>query len=201
MAQLVGQNCARCGGRVTSELDARFCSGCGQAIHNTCILGDLPPTPDLCRVCGSQTAVSTVRISSPPPAPANPAAMEEFLSRFHKPLLFLITLGVVLSVIGIILSTQKGETQTLVLRIALLLLSCVVTPLLASRKGYDWIVWVFGGSVLGLLILAFLPYANAPELTPEQQRMARQRGNSVGIILSLLSASVILISVIMLLLL
>jgi hypothetical protein len=146
MAQLVGQNCARCRGRVTSELDARFCSGCGQPIHNACIVGDSPPAPDLCRVCGSQTAVSTVPVSPPPlPASANPVELERFLSRFRKPLFFLITLGVVLSVIGIILSTRKDDIQTLVLRIALLALSCVATPLLAARKGYDWIVWVFGG--------------------------------------------------------
>jgi hypothetical protein len=34
--QLVGCNCARCGQRISCELDGRFCQTCGSPVHNDC---------------------------------------------------------------------------------------------------------------------------------------------------------------------
>jgi hypothetical protein len=35
-AQLVGQNCALCGERISNELDARYCPTCGSPVHDRC---------------------------------------------------------------------------------------------------------------------------------------------------------------------
>ena len=83
-----------------------------------------------------------------------------------------------------------SDTYYQVMWIALLVLSLVAPAVLAARKGYDWYCWVLGGSILGLLVLATLPYANAPETSPEQQAAARLRGNRYGIGLTVLSVFV-----------
>jgi cellobiose-specific phosphotransferase system component IIC len=66
----------------------------------------------------------------------------------------------------------------------LLLLAYIAAPILAARKGYRWHLWILGGGVLGLSILAFLPFANRPDQTEERQKNLRNTGNIVGIILS-----------------
>ena len=37
MAQLVGQKCVHCEGRISDELESRFCEKCGSAVHDRCI--------------------------------------------------------------------------------------------------------------------------------------------------------------------
>src|SRR5262249_7117216 len=70
---------------------------------------------------------------------------------------------------------------------ALILLSVVVPPVVAARKGYKWYLWLPGGGMFGLLILAFLPAANKPEQSAEEQQRLRSAGNGIGGILSALS--------------
>jgi len=82
------------------------------------------------------------------------------------------------------------DTYTVVLWTALALLSFVAPPLLAARKGYDWYCWVLGGSVIGLFVLATLPYADAPGIQPEQRVEVRRRGNQYGIVLSVFAVIV-----------
>lgn len=43
LPQLVGQSCARCAGRIGSEIDGRFCEVCGNPVHNRC--SKCPPGP------------------------------------------------------------------------------------------------------------------------------------------------------------
>ena len=81
-----------------------------------------------------------------------------------------------------------GSTPVMIgMAIALVLLCLVAPPLLAARKGYAWYLWVFGGGLLGLVVLAFLPYANRPDQPAEANRAARKTGNIVGGVLSLIS--------------
>jgi len=49
-AQLVGQNCVRCAGRIPHELDSRFCRGCGSPVHDRCAV---PAPSGGCPVCGA----------------------------------------------------------------------------------------------------------------------------------------------------
>jgi hypothetical protein len=51
-AQLVGQNCVRCGQRIPHDLDSRFCRGCGSSVHDRCAV---PVEGGGCPVCGSAT--------------------------------------------------------------------------------------------------------------------------------------------------
>ena len=59
MAQLVGQKCVHCEGRISDELESRFCEKCGSAVHDRCTR-----TPDFvgCPGCGARLLV-------PPPGP------------------------------------------------------------------------------------------------------------------------------------
>ncbi len=36
MPQLVGQQCANCGERISNELESAFCEQCGNPVHNRC---------------------------------------------------------------------------------------------------------------------------------------------------------------------
>jgi hypothetical protein len=106
---------------------------------------------------------------------------------------FATSISFILCIVGFILQIQIDDAQSLILRTLLLVLSLLVTPLLAYRKGYSWFAWIMGGGVIGLLVLAFLPYANAPGLTPEQQEMSRQTGNTAGMLISSLSDLIIIL--------
>jgi hypothetical protein len=56
----------------------------------------------------------------------------------------------------------------------------------ASRgpKGYTWYLWTIACGFLGLIVLAFLPYANKPDVSPEINLSRRQMGNTIGAVLS-----------------
>jgi hypothetical protein len=71
---------------------------------------------------------------------------------------------------------------------ALAVLLCLVAPpLLAVRKGYAWYLWTLACGVLGLVVLAFLPYANDPRVVEKVKRSRRRTGNLLGGVLSALS--------------
>ncbi len=54
MIQIVGHNCARCGMRIFSSLDAEFCSACGNPIHSGCRTDQQVTSmePARCASCG-----------------------------------------------------------------------------------------------------------------------------------------------------
>ena len=65
------------------------------------------------------------------------------------------------------------------------LLLHTVTAFLAARKGYNLIYWFFGGGILGLLVLAFRPFANGKgRLSPHEAHLQRDSGNRIGIALA-----------------
>lgn len=67
----------------------------------------------------------------------------------------------------------------------------LVTGALAQRKGYSFLRWMFSMGIIGLLILAFLPYVNRPEATEEDQAAARIRGNNIGLAVSVVGLIVL----------
>lgn len=72
------------------------------------------------------------------------------------------------------------ETLTLVLIFAVV---PVVTAVLAHRKGYHFLIWFFAAGILGLIVLAFLPFANSRGLPPRRRLRLTRNGNSVGLVL------------------
>lgn len=76
--------------------------------------------------------------------------------------------------------------STLLLILLVQLVLCVASALLAARKGYNFILWILPG-ILGLIVLAFLGYANASDITPDVARDRRKTGNSIGAVLSVLA--------------
>lgn len=74
----------------------------------------------------------------------------------------------------------------LLLLIQLLLM--VGTGVLASRKGYNFILWLLGGSIIGLIVLSFLPFVNKME-EGDERRSKTTRGNVIGGVLAALGVS------------
>jgi hypothetical protein len=65
MSQLVNQNCAHCGQRISSELKARLCAACGSAVHHDCA-EQAKYRSGACHACRTPPAVPA------PIAPADP---------------------------------------------------------------------------------------------------------------------------------
>jgi hypothetical protein len=60
----------------------------------------------------------------------------------------------------------------------------VVTALLAWRKGYNPMLWFLAAGVIGLLILAFLPFANEANLPSGARDTLKKRGDMIGGVIS-----------------
>ena len=67
----------------------------------------------------------------------------------------------------------------------------LVTGMLAARKGYNFLLWALAGGVIGLVLLAFLPFANKPGQPPEEQARLKKTGNIMGGVLAAFSVLVI----------
>ena len=61
---------------------------------------------------------------------------------------------------------------------------CLITGALAARKGYNFILWTFAGGIIGLVILAFLPFVNRGDLNEIEVREKTKTGNIVGGVIS-----------------
>ncbi len=70
----------------------------------------------------------------------------------------------------------------------------LITSICAHLKGYNPFLWFLGGGIIGLLILAFLPYVNGKSQLSEEQRLEKKKlGNIIGSILSLLALGLIVL--------
>jgi len=63
----------------------------------------------------------------------------------------------------------------------------LVTGGLAARKGYSFFFWCFAAGLIGLITLAFLPYTNKGDLEPEVAEAKRKRGNTIGMVISIIA--------------
>lgn len=75
--------------------------------------------------------------------------------------------------------------------LGLAVLIAIVTGALGARKGYNFFLWALAAGVLGLIVLAFLPFANQPDQPPDEQARLRRTGNILAAILAVLGAVVI----------
>jgi hypothetical protein len=69
----------------------------------------------------------------------------------------------------------------------------LATGFLAKRKGYKFLPWFFAGGIIGLIFLAFLPYANDPKLSEIEQRTQADKGNVIGRNVAIFSLAVALL--------
>ena len=76
------------------------------------------------------------------------------------------------------------ETFATVAPILLWVVIPIITGLLAKRKGYSFFIWIFATGVLGLVILAFLPFANKAGTPAEEQASRKRTGNIIGGVLA-----------------
>jgi hypothetical protein len=69
--------------------------------------------------------------------------------------------------------------------LAIIVALSVMAAVEAAKKGYYPLLWVFTAGLIGLLILAFLPFVNEKSNLPEAQRQSRRKlGNLIGSITS-----------------
>ncbi len=78
------------------------------------------------------------------------------------------------------------------------LVLCVITAALAGRKGYNAWLWFLAAGILGLLVLAFLPFVNEKSELPMEQRAAKKRtGDLIGGAISAFALLLLLITFIL----
>lgn len=75
------------------------------------------------------------------------------------------------------------------LLVVVVLLGCLVGGL-AARKGYNFFIWFFAAGIIGLIVLAFLPFTNKGDLPPEVAEQKRTTGNIIGGVLAALAIGV-----------
>ena len=73
--------------------------------------------------------------------------------------------------------------------VILLLILGICTGLLARHKGYSFLAWLLAGSLVGIIIITFLPDTIEVKtlMAPEEVNRLRKQGNYIGIAFSLLS--------------
>lgn len=71
----------------------------------------------------------------------------------------------------------------------------IITGLLAQRKGYNFFCWVLAAGIIGLLVLAFLPFTNREGIDTQRQQQLVRRGNIIGIILSMIAIILVIYQV------
>jgi len=80
------------------------------------------------------------------------------------------------------------------MQIVFFLIFGTINSLIATKKGFNPFIWFFAAGLLGLIVLAFLPSANA--VLPENIELYEQRraaGNKAGIIILCIGAVVLLL--------
>lgn len=81
------------------------------------------------------------------------------------------------------------------LGIVILLVFGVIMALLAGRRGYNPALWFLAAGIIGLLILAFLPFVNEKSELPESQRQSKKKtGDIIGGVISAISVIILLIN-------
>jgi uncharacterized protein YqgC (DUF456 family) len=59
----------------------------------------------------------------------------------------------------------------------------------AWQKGYNPVLWFFSGSVLGLLVMAALPFTTRKGDAYYQDGSVVKRGNTIGLVLAILTVA------------
>ncbi len=85
------------------------------------------------------------------------------------------------------------------MQIVFFLIFGTINAIIASKKGFNPLIWFFAGGILGLVVLAILPSAKAV-LTEnvELYEKRRKTGNRAGIIILCIAAVLLLVFIIVL---
>ena len=67
------------------------------------------------------------------------------------------------------------------------LVACAITACLAKRKGYNPLLWFFAAGIIGLITLAFLPFANKGDLSEEEKIKKVKLGNIIGSVFAVIT--------------
>jgi len=70
---------------------------------------------------------------------------------------------------------------------------CAFVAYRARKKGYEPVIWFFAGGLIGLLILAFLPFTTREDLPHYNDKKMISKGNAIGAVVALISIVVIII--------
>jgi peptidoglycan/LPS O-acetylase OafA/YrhL len=93
-----------------------------------------------------------------------------------------------------VISALGGGGASMVESIALVIFG-LITGGLAARKGYNFFLWFFACGIIGLIILAFLPFTNKGDLQPGVAAQKRATGNTIGGVLTAIAIGVIILRI------
>ncbi len=74
-----------------------------------------------------------------------------------------------------------------VVGIIITILFMLLAASMAHRKGYNVILWMLGGSLLGCIVLAFLPSLSDPDLSEEMRRDRKTTGDILAVVMFVVS--------------
>jgi hypothetical protein len=81
----------------------------------------------------------------------------------------------------VILATVFGIIAKNILKLAFF---GIINAIIASRKGFNPLIWFFAAGLLGLIVLFFLPSATkAMAYDPELSEERKRAGNNAGLII------------------
>src|SRR5947209_5308911 len=84
----------------------------------------------------------------------------------------------------------QGSLSPLLMTLLVVIGMGLVSAGLAQRKGYSPYAWILAAGIFGWLFIAVLPPVNAGALGDQETIQARNRGNLLGVGLSVFSAIV-----------
>jgi len=68
----------------------------------------------------------------------------------------------------------------------------IAMAIVAYKKGFNWLLWILPGGVIGLIVVALMPSANADGIDDAEKEKRRKRGNTVGAVLSVIALVLII---------
>src|SRR5215213_7739306 len=89
--------------------------------------------------------------------------------------------------------TGRTPKEGRLIMLGIWILVSVVTGLLAARKGYNFALWALASGILGLIILAFLPFANRPGQERDEERRLKATGNTIAGVLAAVGVLLVVI--------
>ncbi len=64
---------------------------------------------------------------------------------------------------------------------------CAFAAYRANKKGYNPYIWFFTGGIVGLLVLAFLPFTTRKDLPHYKDIRMKRTGNVIGGVIAIIS--------------
>ncbi|MFQ5708487.1 MAG: hypothetical protein ACE5HO_13600 [bacterium] len=78
------------------------------------------------------------------------------------------------------------------MRLLFVIVVAVTMAMIASKKGFNPLLWVLAGGIPGFFILLFLPSANADGISEATREIRIKRRNIVGAVITTIAITVLI---------